>query len=38
MKGVAWDGMGAPQMELAKKAGELTSDVSTQLAAMLPEK
>uniref|UniRef100_A0A673X9Y0 Nebulin-related anchoring protein n=1 Tax=Salmo trutta TaxID=8032 RepID=A0A673X9Y0_SALTR len=26
MKGVAWDGMGAPQMELAKKAGELTSD------------
>uniref|UniRef100_A0A8C7DMU9 Nebulin-related anchoring protein n=1 Tax=Oncorhynchus kisutch TaxID=8019 RepID=A0A8C7DMU9_ONCKI len=26
MKGVAWDGVGAPQMELAKKAGELTSN------------
>ncbi|XP_041714201.1 nebulin-related-anchoring protein isoform X1 [Coregonus clupeaformis] len=26
MKGVAWDGVGAPQMVSAKKAGELTSD------------
>ncbi|CAL8281825.1 unnamed protein product [Merluccius merluccius] len=26
MKGVAWDGVGAPQMESAKKAGELLSD------------
>uniref|UniRef100_A0A671X2A2 Nebulin-related anchoring protein n=1 Tax=Sparus aurata TaxID=8175 RepID=A0A671X2A2_SPAAU len=26
MKGVAWDGVGAPQMESAKKAGELISD------------
>ncbi|XP_021167760.2 nebulin-related-anchoring protein isoform X5 [Fundulus heteroclitus] len=26
MKGVAWDGVGAPQMEAAKKAGELISD------------
>ena len=29
MKGVAWDGVGAPQMESAKKAGDLISDVST---------
>lgn len=29
MKGVAWDGVGAPQLESAKKAGELISDVST---------
>lgn len=28
MKGVAWDSAGAPQMESAKKAGELISDVS----------
>lgn len=28
MKGVAWDGVGAPQLESAKKAGELISDVS----------
>lgn len=28
MKGVAWDGVGAPQLEAAKKAGELISDVS----------
>ena len=27
MKGVAWDGVGAPQMESAKKAGELLSEV-----------
>ncbi|XP_028989639.1 nebulin-related-anchoring protein isoform X2 [Betta splendens] len=26
MKGVAWDGVGAPQLESAKKAGELISD------------
>ncbi|XP_041939746.1 nebulin-related-anchoring protein [Alosa sapidissima] len=26
MKGVAWDGVGAPQMEYAKKAGDLISD------------
>ncbi|XP_074475422.1 nebulin-related-anchoring protein isoform X2 [Sebastes fasciatus] len=26
MKGVAWDGVGAPQMESAKKAGELISN------------
>ncbi|XP_067100527.1 nebulin-related-anchoring protein [Osmerus mordax] len=26
MKGVAWDGVGAPQMESAKKAGDLISD------------
>ncbi|KAK5615960.1 hypothetical protein CRENBAI_019599 [Crenichthys baileyi] len=26
MKGVAWDGVGAPQLEAAKKAGELISD------------
>lgn len=26
MKGVAWDGVGAPQMESAKKAGELISE------------
>ncbi|XP_072229373.1 nebulin-related-anchoring protein isoform X3 [Leuresthes tenuis] len=26
MKGVAWDGVGAPQLEYAKKAGELISD------------
>ncbi|KAK2884741.1 hypothetical protein Q8A73_021215 [Channa argus] len=26
MKGVAWDGVGAPQMESAKKAGQLISD------------
>uniref|UniRef100_A0A3B5B3C0 Nebulin related anchoring protein n=1 Tax=Stegastes partitus TaxID=144197 RepID=A0A3B5B3C0_9TELE len=26
MKGVAWDGVGAPQLESAKKAGELLSD------------
>ncbi|XP_061611448.1 nebulin-related-anchoring protein isoform X1 [Phyllopteryx taeniolatus] len=26
MKGVAWDGVGAPQLESAKKAGELVSD------------
>lgn len=30
MKGVAWDGVGAPQLESAKKAGELISDVSIQ--------
>lgn len=29
MKGVAWDGVGAPQLESAKKAGALISDVST---------
>lgn len=29
MKGVAWDGVGAPQLESAKKAGELISDVGT---------
>lgn len=29
MKGVAWDGVGAPQLEAARKAGELISDVST---------
>lgn len=29
MKGVAWDGVGAPQLESAKKAGELISDVCT---------
>lgn len=28
MKGVAWDSVGAPQMESAKKAGDLISDVS----------
>lgn len=28
MKGVAWDGVGAPQLESAKKAGELLSEVS----------
>uniref|UniRef100_A0A8C2HNQ7 Nebulin-related anchoring protein n=1 Tax=Cyprinus carpio TaxID=7962 RepID=A0A8C2HNQ7_CYPCA len=28
MKGVAWDSVGAPQLESAKKAGELISDVS----------
>lgn len=28
MKGVAWDGVGAPQLESAKRAGELISDVS----------
>lgn len=28
MKGVAWDGVGAPQLESAKKAGELISEVS----------
>lgn len=28
MKGVAWDGVGTPQLEAAKKAGELISDVS----------
>lgn len=28
MKGVAWDGVGAPQLESAKKAGDLISDVS----------
>ena len=27
MKGVAWDGVGAPQMESAKKAGDLLSEV-----------
>lgn len=27
MKGVAWDGVGAPQLESAKKAGELLSEV-----------
>lgn len=27
MRGVAWDGVGAPQLESAKKAGELISDV-----------
>ncbi|XP_038136493.1 nebulin-related-anchoring protein isoform X1 [Cyprinodon tularosa] len=26
MKGVAWDGVGAPQLEAAKKAGDLISD------------
>ncbi|KAJ3607970.1 hypothetical protein NHX12_025021 [Muraenolepis orangiensis] len=26
MKGLAWDGVGAPQMESAKKAGEMLSD------------
>uniref|UniRef100_A0A7N6A8A4 LIM zinc-binding domain-containing protein n=1 Tax=Anabas testudineus TaxID=64144 RepID=A0A7N6A8A4_ANATE len=29
MKGVAWDGVGAPQLESAMKAGELISDVSS---------
>lgn len=29
MKGVAWDGVGAPQLESAKKAGELISEVRT---------
>lgn len=29
MKGVAWDGVGAPQLESAKKAGELLSEVRT---------
>uniref|UniRef100_A0A4W4EJZ7 LIM zinc-binding domain-containing protein n=1 Tax=Electrophorus electricus TaxID=8005 RepID=A0A4W4EJZ7_ELEEL len=29
MKGVAWDTVGAPQLESAKRAGELISDVST---------
>lgn len=29
MKGVAWDGVGAPQLESAKKATELISEVST---------
>lgn len=28
MKGVAWDSVGAPQMESARKAGELISDVN----------
>lgn len=28
MKGVAWDGVGAPQLESAKKATELISEVS----------
>uniref|UniRef100_A0A8C9WUP2 Nebulin-related anchoring protein n=1 Tax=Sander lucioperca TaxID=283035 RepID=A0A8C9WUP2_SANLU len=28
MKGVAWDGVGAPQLESAKKAGELISNVT----------
>lgn len=28
MKGVAWDGVGAPQLESAKKAGDLLSEVS----------
>lgn len=28
MKGAAWDGMGAPQMESAKKATALISEVS----------
>lgn len=28
MKGVAWDGVGTPQLESAKKAGELISEVS----------
>jgi len=28
MKGVAWDGVGAPQLESAKKAGEMLSNVS----------
>uniref|UniRef100_A0A3B3U7U4 Nebulin-related anchoring protein n=1 Tax=Poecilia latipinna TaxID=48699 RepID=A0A3B3U7U4_9TELE len=27
MKGVAWDGVGTPQLEAAKKAGELISDL-----------
>lgn len=28
MKGVAWDGVGAPQLESAKKATKLISEVS----------
>lgn len=28
MKGVAWDGVGAPQLESAKKATELISEVN----------
>lgn len=31
MKGVAWDGMGAPQLESAKKATALISEVSTHM-------
>lgn len=29
MKGAAWDGMGAPQLESAKKATALISEVRT---------